>query len=258
VTPKGNQWRGAQVRQLLLAERNAGLREVPGERPGDPFTYSKGNWPAIVSEDVWRGVCAKLADPKRRQLGSRARKHLMSGLALCGKCHRPLTSGVTTGTKHRNYRCRFCRGVARDGEKVDAVVVEAVVDRLARPDAAELVIDRSREDLDELQVQAAALRAQIAAAETEYDEGIIDGRRLAARKERVNEKLRPIVASMEDANRAEVFEGVFGADDVDAAFDALDLGRKRAIITALVTVTVNPSRSGRVFHRGDVDVAWKP
>jgi DNA invertase Pin-like site-specific DNA recombinase len=86
-TPKGNIWRGAQVRQLLLAERNAGLRQVPG----DETIYIAGTWPAIVSEDVWRGVCAKLADPARRHTPSRARKHLMSGLAICGKCRKLLT-----------------------------------------------------------------------------------------------------------------------------------------------------------------------
>ena len=53
-TPKGNKWRGAQVRQLLLAERNAGLGQVPG----DEVTYVGGNWPDIVSEDVWRGAAA--------------------------------------------------------------------------------------------------------------------------------------------------------------------------------------------------------
>lgn len=257
--PKGTRWRGAQVRQLLLAERNAGLRRVPGE-DGDAVHYIKGNWPEIVSRDVWEGACARLSQPGRLYGKSRARKHLLSGIAVCSRCKKPMTSGVTTGTKNRNYRCinPDCRGMARSGAHVDAMVVEAVVDRLSRDDAADLLVDRQREDLDELQAEADALNAQIQAAEAEYDDGVIDGRRLQARKDRVNEKLAPIKAKLEDANKAEVFEGVIGADDVDAAFDALDLGRKRAIVNALLTVTVYPTKSGRVFRREDVDVQFRP
>jgi DNA invertase Pin-like site-specific DNA recombinase len=254
-TPKGNIWRGAQLRQLLLAERNAGLRQVPGD---DEIAYIEGNWPPIVTEDMWRGVCGILADPKRLHGKSRARRYLMSGIAVCGRCTHPLTSGVTTGTARRKYECRQpgCYGVARDAERVDAMVIEHVVGRLSSPDAQELLLDRERDDLDQLQAEVDALRAQITAAEHEYDDGVIDGHRLQARKDRVNEKLAPIVATMQDAERVEVFEDVIGPD-ADEKFDRLDLDRKRAVIKALVTVTVKPSSSTRVFHRKDLDVVFR-
>lgn len=249
--PRGTKWRGAQVRQLLLAERNAGLRHSP-DRPDE---YIAGNWPPIVTEDMWRGVCGILANPARRYCGSRARKHLLSGIAICGKCKGLLTSGVTTGTKHRNYRCIHCRGIARDAVMVDAMVVEAVVNRLSRADAVELLIDLTRDDIDKLQADVDALRAQIKTAEDEYDDGVIDGVRLAARKERVNVKLRPLVARMQDRERAEVFADLpLGTPEVDAAFDALSLDRRRRIIRALLTVTINSTTSGRTFLRKDVDV----
>ena len=98
------------------------------------------------------------------------------------------------------------------------MVVEAVVNRLSRADATELLVDRERDDLDQLRAEADALRAQIAAAEDEYDEGVIDGRRLQARKDRVTEKLAPIVATMQDRDRAEVFEDLIGPD-ADDKFD---------------------------------------
>ena len=49
VTPRGNRWRGAQLRQFLLSERNAGLRTYNGEIVGD------GDWPKIVDRDVFDG-----------------------------------------------------------------------------------------------------------------------------------------------------------------------------------------------------------
>jgi DNA invertase Pin-like site-specific DNA recombinase len=258
-TPKGNKWRGAQVRQLLLAERNMGkrLKQAEYSPDDDGDKYVDGNWPPIVSEDTWRGACGTLANPARRYGGSRARKHLMSGIAICGKCNGRVTSGVTTGTKHRNYRCRHCLGVARNGVEVDAMVVLAVVKRLSRADAVELLNDLTRDDIDKLQAEVDALRAQIKTAEDEYDDGVIDGVRLAARKERVNVKLRPLVARMQDRERAEIFGDLpLGTPEVHGAFDKLSLDRKRRVIRALVTVTINPTTSGRKFLRKDVDVVF--
>ena len=66
LTARYCRWRGTQVRQVLLAPRNAGLRVLRGRVIGT------GNWPAIVPEDIWRGVVDILADPKRRNRRSRA------------------------------------------------------------------------------------------------------------------------------------------------------------------------------------------
>ncbi len=45
---------------------------------------------------------------------------------------------------------------------------------------------------------------------------------------------------------------------IDAAFDALDLDRKRAIIDALLTITVHPTgRRGRIFDHHSIDLVFK-
>jgi len=146
LTPRGNRWRGTQVRQVLLAPRNADLRVLRGRVIGT------GNWPAIVPEDIWRGVVDILADPKRRTRRSRARKHLLSGLALCGVCGNVLGSGVNS-PGGLIYLCKGCNKVSREGAKLDALVVEAVVARLSRPDTAELTQPEQRDDLNALREQ---------------------------------------------------------------------------------------------------------
>jgi hypothetical protein len=265
ATPKGNTWTGTQVGQLLANPRNAGLRTY-GYRAnkrigvGEDLELFEAAWPAIVTRDVWEGVSAILADPERRNGTSRARKHLLSNIATCSECQKGMGSGVTNaGTKI--YRCNQpgCSKVSRDKERVDAMVTEAVVWRLSREDAADLVVDRSREDLADLQAQADALRASIKKAEAEYADDVIDGRMLKARKEKANQKLAVVKAQLQDANRAEIFEGLsLGTDLVDAEFDGLTLDRKRTVIRALLTVTVLPtSTRGRTFNREDVDVVFR-
>jgi site-specific DNA recombinase len=252
ATPKGSQWRGAQLRQLLLAPRNAALRSYT-----DDADLRPASWPAIVTRDQWEAVCAILADPNRRNGVTRGRKYLLSGIAVCGECGHTLGSGITTTTNRPNYQCKNCHKVSRNAQKVDAMVTEAVVWRLSRADAADLTVDHTREDLADLQAQADALRAQAKAADDEYDDGIIDGVRLAARKAKVAEKLAPIKAQLDDADQAEIFDGVIGAGDVDRAFDGLNLDRQRRIIHALLTVTVNQTGRGRQFREDDVDVAFR-
>ena len=51
------------------------------------------------------------------------------------------------------YLCKGCNKVSRDGAKLDALVVEAVVARLSRPDTAELTQPEQRDDLNALREQ---------------------------------------------------------------------------------------------------------
>ena len=56
---RGGTWHAQNVHRVLTRPRNAGLAAHHGEVVG------AGSWPAIVSEDEHRAVCAILKDPKR-------------------------------------------------------------------------------------------------------------------------------------------------------------------------------------------------
>lgn len=84
TTPRGNRWTGAQVRALLLAARNAGLREYRGTVIGT------GTWPAVVTQAVWEQAVRTLSDPARSMGAPRVRKYLLSGIARCGLCQSPV------------------------------------------------------------------------------------------------------------------------------------------------------------------------
>lgn len=252
-TTRGNAWSGATVRQLLMAYRNAGVREYKGEPVGP------GDWPAIVDRDVFDGVRAILTESGRRVGGtSSARKHLLTGVAVCGKCGNTMGSAVAGTAGRRVYVCKHCFGVTRDMAGVDRLVVGLVVERLSRPDAADLLVTRDRAEVAELRQKAAALRSQIAEAERDYDEGQIDARRMNARIDRVTAKLAPIDAQLHDTHRARVFDGVIDVRDVGTAFDALPLDRQRAVVDALLTVTILPAANkGTGFQPDSVSVDYK-
>ena len=117
---------------MLLSPRNAGLRTFRRQVVGE------GGWPAIVDREIWQAVTDRLSDPGRRYGPSRARRHLLSNIAVCGACGNGLGSGVNSRGA-LIYTCKACNRVSRNGAWLDAIAVEATIDRLSRPDAAELL-----------------------------------------------------------------------------------------------------------------------
>ena len=61
------------------------------------------------------------------------------------------------------YTCKSCNRNSRNGAWLDACVIEHVVNRLSREDAAELIVDTERPDIEELTEQRRSLREQQAA-----------------------------------------------------------------------------------------------
>jgi DNA invertase Pin-like site-specific DNA recombinase len=246
----GGLWTGSRVRELLLLARNAGLREYHGEVVG------RGTWPAIVTEETWRAAHAKITHPDRRGGPYKGRKYLLSGIARCGACGAALTSRISNRGK-RQYGCHHCRKVSRSGELLDELITRTVVRRLSQPDALDLVLT------DDEEVDTNALREQ----RRELEEGLAElGRKFAkapaafrqSALDDIQARLDEIEAALTDAVKVDVFEGVIGADDVAAAFAGLDLGRQRAIVDALMTITVKPVGKGsRVFDPDGIDVRRK-
>jgi DNA invertase Pin-like site-specific DNA recombinase len=257
-TPRGNKWRASQMRQLLLSPRNAGLRTFRGGLQMEKEEPRKANWEPVVDQETWQGVVDLLADPDRRCGLSRARKHLLSNIAVCGLCGSGLGSGVTSRPRQTPiYTCKACNGLSRNAARVDEMAVEAVVARLSRPDAIELTIPEERGDLDELRERARALRARLTALATEFADGDLTASQIKTATRRINEQLAEIDAVIRDSQQTRVFAGVVGADDVWAAFDGLDLERQRRIIDALITVTVHPAGRGRTFRPESIQIDWK-
>jgi site-specific DNA recombinase len=257
LTPKGNTWTGMAIRQLLLAPRNAGLRAYRGEIVGE------AKWPAIVERDVFDGVRAVLSDPGRLTPGAgfgAPRKYLLSGLAVCGRCGRTVSSAIPSNTKRPrpSYVCKHCMGVKRSVTDVDAWVISLVVERLSRPDAIDLLVNAEHADLASLRDRAAALRARQDELAGLFAAGDVTGTQLKTATAALSAQLVEVESKMLDANKSRVFDGLIGVADVAKKFDALDLDRRRAVINALLTVTIMAGQPPRGAFRTDlVPITWK-
>nr|WP_239028775.1 recombinase family protein [Pseudonocardia acidicola] len=240
-------WSAETVKVLLLKARNAGLREHRDQEVGP------ARWPAIVPEETYRAAAALLTDPNRRQ-STPVGRYLLSGVARCGVCNQPVQAGSRRGTYH-SYRCRSLGHVARRGDVVDDLVSKVVIARLSRPDARDLLVDHQLPDVEVLREKAQALRTRLDALATEFAEGELTASQLRIATERLRTNLAAAEREIADAGRVDVLGDLVSAGDVAEAWAAIDTDRQRAVVGALMSVTLMPvGRGSRRFDPASVRI----
>jgi site-specific DNA recombinase len=157
-----------------------------------------------------------------------------------------------------SYRCSGRSCVSRRAEDVDWLVTEVVVGRLARPDAADLVATSRRPERAQAAEEVRSLRARLDTAADDYADGKIDARQL----ERITARLRPKLTDAEARARTvddyPLLEGLVGQERAREVWGTRTLAQQRAIVDALVMVTVLPTRQGaRGFDPRSVDILWR-
>ncbi|OSC22104.1 serine recombinase [Mycobacterium vulneris] len=240
LTIKGKPWTPAQLSSFLRKPRNAGLRAHNDQIVG------AGTWPALIDEETWRAVRAKL-DARNR--GRRAiRCHTMTGILQCGKpgCGGYL-SGHRTIDKRIAYACKTCRGVSVRADQVEPMVFKLLAGRLAQADAVDLL--RAELHDTELAEQLRGERATLLARLDEIADAVADGDLTPpqARRatERVNEKLAAIDGRQQDQERLRVFDGLpLGRPEVAETIEKLSPDRLRAVLAVVATITVTPCGKG--------------
>jgi hypothetical protein len=213
---------------------------------------------------------ALLSDPARRTSPGNRARWLGSGIYICGGCGETVICSRSGGGANPSYRCRPPRGgsqrpgthVTRTAAPLDEFVEELIIERLSRPDAVELPLEDQGEDVAPLHVEAVTLRARLDELATLHADGAIDARQLVTGSTRLRSQLKAIEDQIVAASKGSVFVGVVGTDDTRATWKAQDLGRKRAILDALMTVTILPTRHGRgpdgsYFDPASVRIDWK-
>lgn len=251
-TSTGGRWTVTQLRRVLTNPRYAGLATYKRE------VVASGNWPAILDVGVHQALVGRLTDPSRRTATSTARKYLLSGLAVCGRCGETMFASPMGVKPHYYmvYRCRTSH-LARRLDLVDELVTETVIARLALPDALELLVDDNRPDAEGLRQEALGLRSRLDQLAVDFADGAITSSQLRTASERLRGRLKAVEAGQADASRPHVLATVAGAQDVRAAWGRLSLGERRAVIDTLMTVRILPAGKGVRFSPEHVEITWR-
>jgi site-specific DNA recombinase len=252
TTAAGGAWRPDAVRYTLRNPRNAAIAVHRGEE------MAVGTWPAIVPEHTYRAAITLLDDPARRTTPTTARKYLLAGLARC-RCEAAVITGRTQHGQ-RTYRCGETRGhLSRAAEPVDDLVAALVVARLSQPDAAELlIVTEDGPDVGAMREEATALRTRLGELADLFADGDITKAQFARGTDRTRQALMAVEERLADAGRVSVLGELVAAGNVAAVWDGLDLDRQRAVIDALMQVTLlSPGRGARTFRPETVRIQWK-
>lgn len=247
---RGGEWRPDSVRYVLTNPRNAGLRAHKGEIVGQAI------WRGLVPETQWRAALALLNDPARKTTTDTARRYMLSSVARC-HCGSLVATGRTSAGA-RTYKCVERSDLSRNAEQIDDYVSRVIVARLQRPDAAELLVDREREDLEDLRAEAQSLRTRLDEAAGMFADGKVTVSQMTTMNDRITTALREIEGRMSHVDRSAVLADLVSAKDVQRVWDSLDVDRKRAVVQTLCTITLlSPGRGARALDPTTVRIDWQ-
>jgi site-specific DNA recombinase len=271
-TSAGGRWAPTEASRVLRRARNAGLAEHDARDGRGPQVTGPACWPAIVAEAEWSACKAILENPARRTSPGWDRRHLGSGVYLCGVCEMPLVH-TQTGGKGRPmrgvYRDRPRDGggghVARDAVSLDAYVEELVLAWL-RKHGREALIPPSRErEAVALRAEAAGIRASLQTLPVRIGRGECDEEQgwLASRE--YHARLRDVQARVDEITASNGLELARAADPV-AAWPLAGVYAQQGLVNALMTVHVDPGQRGNragakrgesYFDPAYVRIKWK-
>jgi site-specific DNA recombinase len=255
-TVTGAPWTPGTLRDALLKPAVAGLAVRTGE-------LVKAPWEPILTRERWEALVALLTDPARRTTTANEPRWLVSCFATCGVCTKTVKVGGAGRGRSAAYVGSECGHVRRTASKVDALVSEAVIGWLERfADTGRL-----RPKPPAANGHAKAMRAELAGISRDrralmmHFKGDRDAMAAIRAKDRRAREIEAQLAALDTIQgdpladlRAEGRAG----QTVRAAWEALELPRKRAVVQLLVRSVVieRAGRTGRVFDPDSVTLTW--
>ena len=255
-TLSGGQWSRLSVLRLIKPAV-AGLREHNGEE-------LPGSWEPILSREVY-DAAKRAATPGAGSLpaGHNARKHLLSGIAICGLCGVGMTG---KSSDNGRYECsthntrngvRGCGKVGRQMIALDAHVTELLLRFLEAEDvkAVAPVMDEWADDITAAEAEVQAVQSAYEAGDIAVSDWV---RGLKVARQRLTVAQDGRAGAMTEALGRASDDSISGAD-ARARWELLNLSQRRAALKRrMEAVVVQPAGRGRrPFNPGLVEIVWR-
>ncbi len=148
--------------------------------------------------------------------------------------------------------------MSRAAEPIDELVEAVVVERLSRPDAADLLTTRAAPDVSAYRSQAKAIRERLDDLATGLADGLLTLKAVRSASERLQRELAEVEAKIAATVEVDALAPLIGAADVEEVWQRLDLEQKRGAIDALMVVTLlSPLRGRQAFDPDTVRIEWR-
>jgi site-specific DNA recombinase len=267
--PQGGIFRYWQLKALLTNPRIAGFRQVDG-------TLVTAAWEAIITRADHEDLVAILGPARRHGGGTgglpSARKYLLSGFVVCGRCGTRLRVKKADADKRRDkpaqpkYVCDRrdggCGGLKRLAEPVERYVVTKLLREAPRrlleatraaPDAsASLAALSRRRETEEARLQGLSdYLADGTLAKSEY---LRQKQRVQGRLEQLEQEITRLRAQ---APRRRLLGATFA--EIFAAWDGMGLEERRLVLADHIShITIKPVGHGaKRFSPDSVEISWR-
>lgn len=239
----GRPWSAKILRGVLLRPRNKGVMVYQGEElPDAPCP-----WEPIVPADIHDQVVRILTNPERDTRAGTAPRHLGSGVYRCGVCDDGTRMQVAIGGHSPRYVCKKRPHLAAKVESVDSVVVAALLERLANPDAIDLIVPpRPGVDVAGLREERAAINERLAVIGGDVALGLLTRAAGTNATTRGSARIAEIDRLLAGAAGSDpVLADLITTADPGAKWFDLPLERQRMVLGQLADIRVDPTT-----HRG--------
>lgn len=254
-------WTSHLLRQVLLRPSNAGRVVYQGA----VLEGVKGQWPAILDDDTHDRIVALLTDPERRtNVNNTGRRHLLSGIAVCGVCGGRMTvlaRGRTEARKYQpaSYICETGHCVRRNQEKVDLLVSELMIDRLTEPDAMDAVSMGDAQAAADARAEIAAAEAKMALAADQFADDAISAEMMS----RITVKMRARISAARGVLETSMPVAVpmdLAGPGAGERWEELALDSQRAVIDVLcaeIRIDRAQTRGRFSFNPDEIVATWR-
>jgi site-specific DNA recombinase len=249
----GGPWALASVSRLLRSLRIAGLRDDGGGRE------ITAPWRPIITVRDHQQLLALLARNSRFGVRSPRSYLLTGGLVRCGGCGAQMIGRPMAGRP--TYCCVTARGgcnkVFARAASVDEIVAAAVSAAMDGSGLAERLDHLAGTHSDALLDAVAQQEERTREIEADYAGGELERGEYRRLRAAARGKLDELRASIKPNPRAALD---YGDEPLAAAWPGLSLGRRRAVLDAVLeAVIVAPvgRRSGSRFNLDRVSLKWK-
>jgi site-specific DNA recombinase len=249
-------WEPQKVRALLRRNANKGIRvHTSGKGARRTVEYFKAEWDAILDDDTFDTVVAKLSDPERRTVTSNTAKHLLSGIATCGKlidgkpCGKVVRARVSYKGKARErylaYGCEH-NHVAKMVGPTENLVTTEVLHVLSQPEVRASLTPTPDTDTRDALAREAALLARKDAAADDYASGIIDRPMMARIAASIDGQLATIRQAISATQDTKVYGELLTSDpdSLETVWAGYTLDCQRSVVKALFDVVFIPNPRG--------------
>lgn len=254
----GGNWNHRKVREMLLNPANAGLRVFQGEVVG------KAVWePVLVGgddetpEQKFERLKMKLEDPNRRTTTGSAVKHLLAGIVVCGQggdlgwsaaitaeqfaqltCKSPCYVGK--GKTYPAYICHEDYHVSARKVFVEDLVVDVVLERLSRKDAAAVFAKPANKDAAKARKEAELLQERLKGFYRQAARGKISDVGIAEIEAELLPEIEKLESAARPVPRSPLVGKLIAAGDVRKAWHDLLLPQQREVIRTIVSPVLIP------------------